>query len=193
MKRNKNHLKPPKIAESLLKKVYREDFFKSAGDFEEMYIHITKKRGKIIAWLWYWFQVMLSLKPFITGTLFWNSVLIKNYLKIAFRNISKQKIYSFINISGLAFGLACFIMIMMFVHYELSCDDYHEKGDRIYRVITKSRSADQIDAHTGTPAPLAQAFMDEFPEVENTVRIDGYGEIIVRYRDIQLRHTCNKI
>lgn len=183
MRNSKNKQKPPRIAEYLLKKVFQEDFFKSAGDFREIYNHIVKKRGRFGAWLWYWFQVLISLKSFITGILYWNTVMIKSYIKIAFRNIGKQKIYSLINISGLAIGLACFIMIILFAQYELTFDDYHKNGDRIFRVIKLTMSGDAADIHSGTPAPLAQALRDEFPEVENTVRINGYGEIIVKYKN----------
>jgi putative ABC transport system permease protein len=57
----------------------------------------------------------------------------KNYLKIALRNIVRQKVYSSINIAGLAIGMACFILISLWVRDELSYDRFHENGDRIYR------------------------------------------------------------
>ena len=58
------------------------------------------------------------------------------YLKIAIRNILRHKVYSFINIVGLSVGMACTILILMWVQYELSFDRYHEKADRIYRLAT---------------------------------------------------------
>lgn len=87
----------------------------------------------------------------------------RNYLVIAIRNIKKYKAYSFINISGLAVGLAIFILIGLYVQYELSFDKYHENADRIYRVVR--------DLNTFTPAPLGPALKDNFPEVEAVTRI----------------------
>lgn len=63
----------------------------------------------------------------------------KSYLKIAYRNIRKNKIYSFINISGLSVGLACCLIILLFVKYELSFDKFHSKADRIYRVDIEAK------------------------------------------------------
>ena len=60
--------------------------------------------------------------------------MLKNYLKIVWRNITRNKVFSFINIAGLAIGLSCFILIASYVAGELSCDRYNEKADRIYRV-----------------------------------------------------------
>ena len=62
--------------------------------------------------------------------------MLSNYIRIAFRNITKNKGYSLINIAGLAIGLACFILITFYVTYELSYDNYHTDVDRIYRVAT---------------------------------------------------------
>ncbi|MBN1221904.1 MAG: ABC transporter permease [Candidatus Aminicenantes bacterium] len=58
----------------------------------------------------------------------------ENYLKVAIRNIKKHKAYSFINVTGLAVGIACCIFILLFVRSELSCDRFHDKAERIYRV-----------------------------------------------------------
>jgi len=59
----------------------------------------------------------------------------KNYLKVAFRNIRRQKVYSLINILGLAIGIACFLLIVFFIQHERSYDDFHKNGKNIYRVI----------------------------------------------------------
>jgi putative ABC transport system permease protein len=87
----------------------------------------------------------------------------KNYVLIALRNISRQKLYSGLNISGLAVGLAAFILIILYVQYELSFDKHHENADRIYRVVR--------DGRTLTPAALGPALADNFSEVEAVARI----------------------
>lgn len=65
--------------------------------------------------------------------------MLKNYLKIAFRNLLKHKAYSFINIAGLALGMACGIMILQWVRFELSYDAFHPNAERIYRVVQEQR------------------------------------------------------
>ena len=94
--------------------------------------------------------------------------MLKNYLKIALRNIVRQKGYSFINIAGLTLGLACFILIGLWVRDELSFDRFHEKKDRIFRIMNKVQSGDLISTPTYALAP---ALKEEYPEVEETSRV----------------------
>lgn len=67
--------------------------------------------------------------------------MIKNYLVIAFRNLLRQKAYSAINIVGLAIGMACCILIVQYIRFEMSYDQFHSKADRIYRVVRETRSS----------------------------------------------------
>ncbi len=97
--------------------------------------------------------------------------MLANYLKIAIRNLIKNKLYSLLNISGLAVGMASVILIALYVQDELGYDRYHQKGGRIYRV-TVSTDATGIPSWIGTPAPLGPAFKQKFPEIEAAVRID---------------------
>jgi putative ABC transport system permease protein len=96
----------------------------------------------------------------------------KSYLKIALRAMRKQKVYAFINIFGLAVGLAFCALIFLFVHDELSFDRCHEKRDRIYRLsCTEYRPDGGVDRiFAWQPMPLGPALKAEFPEVEEYVR-----------------------
>lgn len=108
--------------------------------------------------------------------------MLKSYLKIALRNLLKHKAYSFINIAGLAVGLACCLLISLYVKDELSYDRYHAKADRIFKVATEVRSAEKQSQFALTPAPLAEALARDFPEVETTTRLfTFFGEGLVRY------------
>ena len=102
-----------------------------------------------------------------------------NYIKIAFRNILKHKTFSFINIIGLAIGLACSILIMLFVSYELSYDKYHEKADRTYRVAVRAAIGDSKIHQTYSSAITFLKFLEDFPEVETGVKIIKMDEIPV--------------
>ena len=97
----------------------------------------------------------------------------KNYLKIALRKLKNSPVYSGINIFGLAIGLSCFIVIMGYIHYEISFDQFHEKADRTYRVTVQQPDYFYLGTnhYATTPAPLEKAITDDFPEVETATTI----------------------
>lgn len=96
--------------------------------------------------------------------------MLKNYLKVAFRNIKRQKGYAFINISGLAIGMAACFMILLWVHDELNFDAYHENADRIYRLTIDANLGRHMRAPV-SPTPAGPAIVQEFPEVLQFARI----------------------
>ncbi|UCH10551.1 MAG: ABC transporter permease [Fidelibacterota bacterium] len=105
-----------------------------------------------------------------------------SYVKMAVRNVVRQKLYSAINIVGLAVGVAACITIILYVQDELSYDRYHEKADRIYRVVLSAVvGGNEFNMALSAP-PVAAAFLEEFPEVEAATRI-GYIQRypIIRY------------
>lgn len=105
--------------------------------------------------------------------------MLKNYLKIAIRNLVNHKFYSIINILGLAVGIACCLLIALFVQHELSYDKFHKKADRIYRVDSEiDFSGNHFDLAVA-PAPMAEALVNDYPEVEHVVRFRNRGSWIV--------------
>src|SRR5579862_7641226 len=97
----------------------------------------------------------------------------KNYFKTAFRNLLRNKVYSFINIAGLSLGLACAILIMLYVNDEVSYDRFHKNVSQIYR-IDKQQTKDDGSAHFGSytgyfPGPR---FAARIPEIQNFVRFE---------------------
>lgn len=109
----------------------------------------------------------------------------KNYIKIALRNLLKYKAYSLINISGLAIGMACCILILLFVQDELSYDKYHENADRIYRVTREWFNSDGSSSlHLGHVAPpIAPLLKNDFPDIIHAVRILKGGTPLISYED----------
>ncbi len=109
----------------------------------------------------------------------------KNYLKIALRNILKHKSYSFINIFGLAVGMASGILILLYVHDELSYDQYHEKADQIYRVTREWFNSDGSSSlHLGHVAPpIGPLLKNDFSDLLHVVRITSGGNSLLRYQD----------
>jgi putative ABC transport system permease protein len=113
--------------------------------------------------------------------------MIKNYLKTAVRNLFKHKGYTFINILGLAIGMAACLLIILFVRHELSYDGYHRNSDRIYRVAMAARWGGRDFDIAVVPAATAKAMVTDFPEVEDAVRFRQRGDYIVQYKDQSFR------
>ncbi|EAZ79665.1 ABC transporter permease [Algoriphagus machipongonensis] len=116
--------------------------------------------------------------------------MLKNYFKIAYRNLLKKKVYSFINIVGLGIGMACCVLIFMFVQDELSYDQFNEKGDRIFRVVHGYFGEDeQVEVNSRENywvwgnAPVGPALELDFPEVEKVVRFSGRADILFTIGD----------
>lgn len=142
------------------------------GDFEEIYNDIYREQGKFRASYWYWSQLIKSIPSFLKSFIYWRSAIFKYYFKIALRNFKRNKGYSFINISGLAVGIACCILILLWVQDELSYDRFHEKGNRIFKVTIESHLPNgKIDPFTHTQFPLAPALKEKYPEIVNSTRI----------------------
>jgi len=109
--------------------------------------------------------------------------MIKNYLKIALRNIRRHKGYSLINITGLAIGMACCLFITIWVLDELSYDKFHENAANLYRVEeNQDYSGRQFHVNV-TPYPLAPALKDEIPEIIDATRYVWAGGLLFRYGD----------
>jgi len=108
----------------------------------------------------------------------------KNYLKLAWRSLYKQKSYSFINITGLSIGMACCIILFLFLQNELSFDRYHANADRIFRAVLQYESEGEVRLSATTPAPLGPALIHEFPEVEQAVRL-GENEFLVTFGNMR--------
>ena len=105
--------------------------------------------------------------------------MLKNLIKYSFRAFRKQKSYVFINVLGLAIGMACSLIILLFVNYELSYDKYNVKKDRLYRVILNGKISGQEVKVTSTASIIGPTMLNEFPEVEDFLRINGWGETVI--------------
>ncbi|SHM98439.1 FtsX-like permease family protein [Cyclobacterium lianum] len=100
----------------------------------------------------------------------------KNYIKIAWRNISRSKGYAFINIAGLGIGMAASILILIWVQFEFSVDRFHQNADNIYAVWRNTSMQGEVFTWDYTPAPYAPAMKAQFPEVEEVARITEWDQ-----------------
>ncbi len=162
----KNHIKPPIVAEWLLSKIIDRNIRYSAmGDFAEQFHYMAEYEGVWQARCWYIAQLLQSLPAFIYDIIYWSITMFKNFLLVTLRNISRNKVHSFINIFGLSAGLAVFLLILLYVDHELSYDRHHPQSEDIFRLITEiSSEAGQTNLAT-SPPPVAAALKSDFPEI----------------------------
>jgi putative ABC transport system permease protein len=101
----------------------------------------------------------------------------KNYIKLAFRSLGRNRAFTFINIFGLATGLTCCLLISMYLFKEFSYDRHQEHRDRLYQLQTLSTKDGIENRASRSPAPMVTAMQMEFPEIESTTRlIDAFED-----------------
>jgi len=116
--------------------------------------------------------------------------MIKNFIKIAFRSLFKQFGYTFINIAGLAIGLACSILISIYVVNELTYDRFHEGAERIYRIGVRGKMLGNDLNQAVTASPMYQVLQTEYPEVEDVTRVCALGGWLIRYGEKKFTETA---
>ncbi len=104
--------------------------------------------------------------------------MVKHYLKVTFRHIRKHILISILNISGLAIGIACFVLIMLYVNHELNYDKFNDHYDDIYRVRVDAQIGSTVIKQLGTPAPMPAAMYDEYPEIRAITRIGDRAQSV---------------
>ena len=110
----------------------------------------------------------------------------KNYIKIAFRNLWKHKVFSILNILGLTVGMTAFFLIFLYVKFEMSYDSFHSKSNRIYRMVTDLKTPSEVVHPNGPSWAVPPNVADEFPEVEAAVRVQS-NSILIKKGDIKFQ------
>ncbi len=106
----------------------------------------------------------------------------KNHIKIAWRNLTKNKQYAVINLAGLSVGMACYILIALFIQFELSYDRHHQKADRIYRIAQQQPGNEYrgTDKFALAPLPLSEALVLDYPEVEAVTNVNQDFTLLIK-------------
>lgn len=107
--------------------------------------------------------------------------MIRNYIKIAFRHLSRNKAYAILNVSGLTLGMTCGVLIFLLVKYHLGFNNFHDHSDRIYRIVTEQHR-DNISYTAGVPSPLGKAFRNDYTFAEKVARIAFIEELLITVR-----------
>ncbi|MEO5980237.1 MAG: ABC transporter permease [Chryseolinea sp.] len=109
--------------------------------------------------------------------------MIKNYFKVALRNLVKQRAYTIINVVGLSVGIASCLLITMFVADEFSYDKFHANADNLYKIVLARKYPNHITNYAIMPHSYADVIVRDFPEVETVVRMGGPNGSIVTYKN----------
>lgn len=109
--------------------------------------------------------------------------MLKNFIKLSIRVLLRNKFYSLLNIMGLSLGLACSIIIMLYLQNDLSYDKHYENYDQIYRIGTRYNIEDKEDRFALSQSGIGPLLKEEYPEVENYVRLGETGRILINYED----------
>jgi len=167
-----NSVQLPKIIRLLLRIFLpSNDYEFLIEDYELLYQLRFEKEGEKSAQLWLFKYLLKTVPQFAIQSIFWGITMLKNYFKVAVRNFERNKFYSVINITGLAIGMACTILILFWVMHELSYDKFHENCDNIYSVIRTDTHNGEVSKHTKfTPPVLAKTLVDEYPEISFATR-----------------------
>jgi putative ABC transport system permease protein len=191
--KNKNSAipsRPPCLASWLLRHV--AGFMSRAsivGDYEEIYQELAQEYGSKSARTWFWSQVLKSLPMFAANLIFGSIAMLKNYVKLAYRNIVRHKRYALLNIIGLAVGLAACLLMASYVIHELSFETMHPLRDRIYRVNGRVPMGDRVLLNAVVGAPFGPTLEEALPEIEESVRILRRRHIPVRVDNRDFREN----
>jgi len=152
----------------ILRYLYSRDYYiERSGDLEEAYAEYLEEIGSFRAKVWLWFQILKLCLGIIRFSIIWRFIMFKNYLKTALRITKQHKEYSFINIAGLALGIACCLLILFWVQDELSFDRFHENADHLYRLVEDLNFEGRTLHIARTPSAVAPALLEEIPDVVN--------------------------
>jgi putative ABC transport system permease protein len=181
MLKTDNH-NPPKWMLSFFRWYCRPDYVEDLeGDLRERFGKRLEEQGINNAKQLFILDVLRLFRPGLIRSFprtlnIFDYAMFKNYLKIGFRNLLKHQVFTLINIGGMTIGMICFILIALYIQYELSYDGHHEKADRIYRVsqIQKGNNFRGTDRFALAPMPLVPALKEHFPEVESATTLELY-------------------
>jgi putative ABC transport system permease protein len=166
---------PPRAGLWLLRKFAGPvDFEFAVGDLTETFEQLVETQGPAKARRWFLVEAIKAVPGFMKNALYWKISMFRNYAVIAFRNMLRDRIFAVINLLGLAVGMACFILISLWIRDELSYDRFHTHKDRLYQVIIVHPDGNH---DPNSPYALAPALADEYSEIEAQTRMYELGAV----------------
>lgn len=166
---------PPLLAQRLLKQLLRSDITEEVlGDLEEKFLADVNSKSVLQAKFSYWVQTLNYLRPFALRKQRQspNQIdMFRNYFRVGMRTMLRNKTFSVINVSGLAIGIACCVLLALFIQDELSFEKHFADYNRIYRITTTLKSATNESRLQRASPVIGPTMLREFPEIENVTRV----------------------
>ncbi|GAB4019733.1 ABC transporter permease [Spirosoma migulaei] len=181
---------PPRWAHWLLTRLHpKETLEEVEGDLDELYVYWYRKAGKTQATWRYVLNVVSVLPPFVRrrehkqheyqpSNLY--PAMLRNYVIVAWRNLVRHKAFSFINITGLALGMACNLLIGLWMHDELSYDRFFPDAEKIYVVHYNLERNGEVLTTLSTPGPLQGVIQKDIPQVAHVTKVANWPNVLVR-------------
>src|ERR1044072_6982557 len=106
--------------------------------------------------------------------------MLKDHLKLAWRNLNRNRVYATVNVLGLSLGIASGVIIFSLINYQLSFDDFHKNAERTYRIVSELHR-EEITYSSGVPAPLGKAIQTDLTQAEKMARQASYSDQLITY------------
>ncbi len=189
---NKQKSNPPKIFLRILQRFpLYEEMFGISRDFEIEYADISARRGTFAAIFWLSFSILSASFHYFILVTNWKVMMFKNYTKIAFRNLKKHKIFSLINIFGLAIGMAACLLMLMYVVSETSYDNFHENEDQVYRITADWGEEGNRRSWAGTMPGISPTLKEEVSEIRAAARVRNmFDAVVSKSKDLSIKETA---
>ena len=178
----------PAVERALLRWLLpRHELESLLGYYETGYRDIRQEKGRSASRLWLWLQILKAIPILLNRWVRGETIMVKNYVLTAFRNIFRHKGYSFINIVGLAIGMASCLLIFLWIKHEWSYDRFHVNSGSIHRAVISWPLGGDTRWHWRTPPPLAPALKAEIPEIREASRFYTVPGILVEHGETRFK------
>ncbi len=176
MNKPKNHIAPPKLAQRLLKWFLKNELAEEVlGDLDEKFYKTLESKSERKAKRNYWYQVKNYIRPFAlkrTKVNYSNTIgMYRHFLKISWRGMLRNKVFSTIKIGGFSIGIAACILISLFTLHELDYDKHYENSDRIFRIANEYRGENYFGRWTNMQGPFKEVLEEHLPDINQLARV----------------------
>ncbi len=183
---------PSPLAQRFLRWFIKDELAEEVlGDLEEQYDAVLESRSSFQAKLNYWYQVFHYLRPFairnFKSTYSNPTLMFRHNFIISFRHFKRYKSTFLINLMGLSSGLACALLIYLWVSDELSIDKFHKNDSQLFQVMVRNHRSDGIAVIDNTPGPLAEGLADEMPEITSSVTASWTEQLTLSVEEKNVR------
>lgn len=154
-----------------------------AGDIFEVYEYTVKKEGKFQGFLFLFRQIVMLIIKYISNSLSGGVSMFGSYFKTGLRQLKREKLHSAINVFGLTIGLISAMLVLVFIHHELSYDSFHKDSERIVKIFTQSKNENSMDDKISITMPHLRDFVAEVEGVKTATHFykTDYGKL--KYQD----------